>query len=324
MPCSARPWAMLMSSVFPLVPNHAVRCFWAACQLLLLCGNAAAVFLFMNWSNLANDVGMSGGDIAQTIFISLALLLATCDTLSCFGVVLKTGFSRQRFQPPEAEPLLHRNRQSWCEDMLYRYNDLLRLVVAELVVYLILVTALLNYCYREFEDPQAMIIYSSLPIFGICVYVVQFLLFLKFTWTLWRQLKPLPSTRRKVMWLLLCFFLHFVGYRILQTLSLVILVVVNNNLYFYNLNFNNDGYYLESWPVLTTAIFTYLTPIVGILTFLVLNHGWILGLCIVYCTEYLSYLNTIQSNPNTGLETKQSIRAALTKFELVQESQKYR
>ena len=52
-------------------------------------------------------------------------------------------------------------------------------------------------------------------------------------------------------------------------------------------------------------------------------------ICIVYCTDYLNYLNTIQStsNPNTGQETKQSIRAALTRFEfetLVQESQKYR
>jgi len=319
-------WAMLMSSVFPLVPNHAVRCFWAAIQLLFLCGNAAAVFVYMKMSTSFSNVGMSGGDIAQTIFISLALLLATCDTLSCFGVLLKTGFSQQRFQPPEAEPLLHRN-QSLCKDLLYRYNDLLRLVVAELVVYLILVTALLNYCYRSLlADPQAMI-YSSLPLFGICVYVVQFLLFLEFTWTLWRQLKPLPSTRRKAMWLLLCFFLNCVGYRILQTLSLVILVVVNNNFYSVNYYENNDWYYLVSWPVLTTAIFTYLTPIVGILTFPILNHGWILDLCIVYCTDYLSYLNTIQSNPNTGLETKQAIRAALTRFEfetLVQESQKYR
>jgi len=101
--------------------------------------------------------------------------------------------------------------------------------------------------------------------------------------------------------------------------------VVNNN--FYSVNFDENHDYLVSWPVLTTAIFTYLTPIVGILTFLIVKHGWIFDLCIVYCTDYLSYLNTIQSNPNTGQETKQSIRAALTRFEfetLVQESQKYR
>ena len=162
-------WAMLMSSVFPLVPNHAVRCFWAACQLLLLCGNAVAVFMFMYASSYFCCEGMSG-NIALTIFISLALLFAVCDTLSCFGVVLKTGFSQQHFQPPEAEPLLHRNQQSWCKDLLYRYNDLLRLVVAELVVYLILVTALLNYCYWPVAVPQAMI-YSSLP-YLVYVYIL--------------------------------------------------------------------------------------------------------------------------------------------------------
>ena len=74
-------------------------------------------------------------------------------------------------------------------------------------------------------------------------------------------------------------------------------------------------------------IFTYLTPVVGILTFLVLKHGWIYDLCIVYCTDYLSYLNTIQYNPNTGQETRQSIRAYLSKFEfevLMRESHKYK
>ena len=50
-------------------------------------------------------------------------------------------------------------------------------------------------------------------------------------------------------------------------------------------------------------------------------------MCVVYCTDYLSYLNTIQCNPNTGQETRQSIRADLSKFEfevLMHESHKYK
>jgi len=199
---------MLMSSVFPLAPNHSVRCFWALCQLILFCGNAVLSGLFMG--------------IALMIFTFLALLLAVCDTLSCFGVVLKTGFSQQHSRPPdhEAEPLLHRNRQTWscCKDMLYKYNDLLRLVVAELATYLILVTTLIY--------SNTILIYMSVSIFGVCVYVIQFLFFVKLAWTLWRQLKPLRTTRCKAMCLLLWFLLHFVGYRILQTLSLVNLALV--------------------------------------------------------------------------------------------------
>ena len=204
---------------------------------------------------------------------------------------------------------------------MYRYNDFLRLIVAEVIIYLTLVTALLDYCYEYPSSPPAAMIYASLSIFGIFVYVVQFLFLVELALTLWRQLKPLPTTRHKAMWLLFCFFLHFIGYRILQTLPLVILVSVNN------LNSDYSNSYSVSWPVLTTAIFTYLTPVVGILTFFILKHGWIQDLCIVYCTDYLSYLNTILRNPNSGQETKQSIRAALTKFEfetLMQESQKYR
>ena len=75
------------------------------------------------------------------------------------------------------------------------------------------------------------------------------------------------------------------------------------------------------------GIFTYLTPVVGILTFFILKHGWIYDLCIVYCTAYLSYLNTIQCNPNTAEETRQFIRADLSKFEfevLMHESHKYK
>jgi len=118
------------------------------------------------------------------------------------------------------------------------------------------------------------------------------------------------------MWLLFRFLLHFVSYRIFQTVLLVMFLPEYI-----------DTVCITNWVIWTTGILTYLTPIVGILTFLIVKHGWILDLCIVYCTDYLSYLNTIQSNPNTGQETKQSIRAALTKFEfetLMQESQEYR
>ena len=323
-------WAMLMSSVFPLAPNHAVRCFWALSQLILISSGTVVVFIYV-----FSPGYVPAGEIAYVVLMSLALLLAFCDTVSCFGVVLHTGFSQQRFQPPEAEPLLHRNQQTWsyCKDLLYRYNDFLRLIVAEVVIYITLVTALLNYCYENnFPIGPPAMIYASLSIFGMCVYVVQFLFLVKLTWTLWRQLKLLPTTRGKAIWLLLCFLLHLIGCRILQTLSLAIFVSVNNNLSNQYIPYNGTDFYEVScysvgWPVLTTAIFTFLTPVVSILTFFVLKHGWIQDLCIVYCTDYLSYLNTILHNPNTGQETKQSIRAALAKFEfetLMQESQKYR
>ena len=102
----------------------------------------------------------------------------------------------------------------------------------------------------------------------------------------------------------------FVGYRILQTLLLVMLLICYDN---YR-NQSDHDYPPNSYNLvyIYTILLAYLTPIVGILMFLIMKHGWILDLCIVYCTDYLSYLNTIQRNPDTGQETKQSIRAALS------------
>jgi len=195
------------------------------------------------------------------------------------------------------------------------------LVLTEIVAYLILVSTIIAYNGHSTEFLNILTLVCSAATFLILVYASQLVFFARFTVTLWKHLKPLSTTRQKAMWLLFRFLLHFVSYRIFQTVLLVML--------FMSVVSTKPDYTvpIPNWVIWATGILTYLTPIVGILTFLIVKHGWILDLCIVYCTDYLSYLNTIQSNPNTGQETKQTIRAALTKFEfetLVQESHEYR
>ena len=306
-------WAMLMSSVFPLAPNNTFHLFWALCQLLIffLFGLLSAVLTAYVFG------GLTAVNIAQLVLIAVAFLLACCDVV----VTMFLRFSRPRNQqPPEAESLLHHSQQtqSCFKDWLYRYNDLLRLTVTEIVTYLILVSTIV--CCSGSSQNTFVLVCSS-AIFLTLVYASQLVFFVRFTVALWKHLKPLPTTRHKAMWLLFRFLLHFVGYRILQTLFLVnLLIPVTDGMLY-------SGLIPVNCAILLVGILTYLTPIVGILTFLIMKHGWILDLCIVYCTDYLSYLNTIQRNPDTGQETKQSIRAALTKFEfetLMQESQKYR
>ena len=309
-------WAMLMSSVFPLAPNHKVRWIWALCQLAIF-----GVFLVLFILAYALG-GLTVVNITQVIFTALFFLLAGCDVF----VTLFLRFYKQRNQqPPEAESLLHPNQQtrSCFMDWLYRYTYLLKLVVTEIVTYLILLSTIVYSGHSTSTELLStfMLVWSAAT-FLILVYASQLVFFARFTVTLWKHLKPLPTTRQNAVWLLFRFLLHFVSYRIFQTVLLVMLcmsAVSTKPDYIYQLPIPN-------WAIWTTGILTYLTPIVGILTFLIVKHGWILDLCIVYCTDYLSYLNTIQSNPNTGQDTKQSIRAALTKFEfetLVQESQEY-
>ena len=317
-------WAMLMSSVFPLVPNHTLRCFWVLCQLmfaipliilssqqLMITGQESTLNCTVQFNVTISELYSAA--VVNTLLALPFLAWACCDILACFLIAVQKYFSQQQNQQPhEAEPLLHYNGRTSCmscyKNWLHKYSDVLRLVVIEIVMYLILVSPTITSSRTGSCSPW-MLGYSAAT-FLILVYVTQLLFFAKFTIHLWSQMKP--PTRNKAMWLLFRFFVHFVGYRICQTLLVVLLISIPHPL---------------SGAIGILVILTYLTPVVGILTFFALKHGWIYDLCIVYCTDYLSYLNTIQCNPNTGQETRRSIQTALTKFEfetLMTESHKYK
>ena len=82
-----------------------------------------------------------------------------------------------------------------------------------------------------------------------------------------------PPTRSKAMWLLFHFLVHFVGYRILQTLLLVSLAVQT-----YSISGSCTNLIYPRILIPLVGIFSYLTPVVGILTFFILKHGWIYDL----------------------------------------------
>jgi len=209
------------------------------------------------------------------------------------------------------------------KDWLYKYSDVLRLAVSEIVTYLILfsptiTSALTGSCPRLTNRVNAWMLACSAATFLILVYVTQLLFLVKFTIYLCKEMKP--PTRSKGMGLLFHLLAHFIVYRIIQNLLIVFLITET---YVYC---EVDSTTCQLVLLSVVSVLIYLTPVVGILTFLVLKHGRIYDLCVVYCTDYLSYLNTIQCNPNTAQETKQSIQTALTKFEfeiLMMESHQY-
>ena len=303
-------WAMLMSSVFPflLVPNHKVKGLWVLCQLVF------AILLF--GLSVAAQMQSQAALVALLVVTTMGLLLAIVDAVSCFATALIEYITQQQNeQLHEAEPLLHHNHnsRSSLKDKWFRYSDLMRLVVSEMIVWVLILVV----SWQPYTGPEVSIIcglmYSAVAVL-IIVYSTQLLFGLRFTVNLWRQLEQLPTTRYKATWLLFRFWLHFISYRVFEILYLVLLAL-------------DIDYVDPDWQFPTIGILTYVTPVVGILTFFILKHGWIHDLCITYCTDYLSYLNLVQCNPNTAQETKQSIQAALMKFEfqtLTQESHKYR
>jgi len=315
--------AMLMSSVFPVAPNHTLRCFWVLCQLMFSIPLVVLSSLQLTGQESisnCNGFNITISTATANVNFSFALLFlvwACCDILACFLIVFQKYLSQQQNQQPhETEPLLRYNWQTSCmscyKNWLYKYSDILRLVVTEIFTYFILVSPIITSSLTGFcpyLTVNVVMLGCSAATFIILVYITQLLFFVKFTIHLRSRMKP--RTQSKAMWLLLRFFVHFVGYRISQTLLVL-------QAYYYGFTIA----YISAVVVLT-----YLTPVVGILTFFILKHGWIYDLCVVYCTDYLSYLNTIQYNPNTGQETRQSIRTDLSKFEfevLMHESHKYK
>ena len=114
----------------------------------------------------------------------LVIVLACCDV---FVILFLRRYQQQKQQPPEAESLLHPNQQtrSRFKEWLYRYNHLLRLVVTEIVAYLIiLASTIAYYSGHSTKFLNILMLGCSAATFGILVYVSQLAFFARFTETL--------------------------------------------------------------------------------------------------------------------------------------------
>ena len=204
-----------MSSVFPLVPNHALRCFWVLCQLIL-----AFPLIFFSSQQLAGENNIAA--IVNFLFAFLLLVWACCDILLCFLIVFQKYFSQQ--QTTNHTRLNHcfttigklfvcQTIRTGCTN---NYSDVLRLVVTEIVTYLILVSATIDGPLTN----VAMLACSAIT-FVILVYFTQLLFFnVKLNFTHFK-----PTTQSKAYkCLLFCFHVHLVGYQILQTLLMLFLI----------------------------------------------------------------------------------------------------
>jgi len=172
-----------MSSVFPLTPHR----IWDYFQLAFFLS-----FGLISASLLAFSSCFKAINIALLVLI---IVLACCDV---FVTLFLRCYQQQNQQMPEAESLLHPNRQtrSCFKDWLYRYNNLLKLVVTEIVTYLIVLSTIV------YSGPELLSIFTlvwSAATFLILVYASQLVFFARFTVTLWKHLKPLPILQGKML-----------------------------------------------------------------------------------------------------------------------------
>jgi len=210
---------MLMSSVFPLTSHWISDCN----DFLLM-----AFFLFLG---LLSVLLLAFASCFTAINIALLVLVIVLACYDVFVILFLRRYQQRNQQPPEAESLLQPTRQtrSRFKDWLHRYNHLLRLIITEIVTYLILVSTIVYSGHStEFLNIFSLVC-SAATFFDTCN-ASQLVVFARLTVTLGKDLKLLFTTRQNAMWLLFHFLLHFVSYRIFQ----IVLLVMLYNIYTYH------------------------------------------------------------------------------------------
>ena len=326
-------WAMLSSFMFPLVSRHGLRCLWSCGQMVF-----AIVLVVLSFAVGAQYVDLQLNDNTEPIhalirnwFGILASILAVLDSVVCLAVLGKKLCGTQNLAQ-EQQPLLHNNNNnnrfvSFCKS----YNDVLRLVIAEIILYGILILSLPltfdelhgrpfhvnsseglgNQTVVKFVNTDklahlkfSMFILTAVT-FAIFVYLPQSLVLGKI-FLIRNQLRPKSPTRRIAGWWFVQLLLQFIGQRVVQIVMLTTFVTAQMNSH--KDEINPDLLYI--------IIIAYFAPVVGILTFLIVGYGWMEDLSILHCTDYLTKLDQIRSNAQTPQTTKQAIEEVLAHFEL--------
>ncbi len=313
-------WRMLVRVVFPLVPSHAFRCLWTLMQFVLFAiVLGVSIYIGHHDSHTSSSRG-------QLISASVAVCAAFIDLVASLCVYLRTRLSAPR--DPEAEPLLaglgpdhHRHGRffSWFS----KYSDLVRLVITELVAYVILIysfpsadflfgdfTFSENYCYpvgtSKLSTSGVSLLAVSTITFFVCVYLVQFMILLRLLIQVQRQQCPRSPTKRKAFLLFFQLLLFMIGQRIIQVTVL------------YTVYTASPSQFYGSTGIVTVfglAVTAYLLPVGSLLVFVACDYGWVEDLCTAYCGDYLGRLKHISSTPRASLAVKHEIEGILQYFE---------
>ena len=231
-------WAMLTTFAFPLIPSHALRCIWAVGQFVF------ALLSFILSCSIAKYNCDSVWSWAQFVITFSAFLLATLDMVSCLYVAFKQRHETEA-QEGERQPLI-RNEQiqsSRLKKWLWRYNDLLRLIINEVVGYGIVLTSLVSvdsefrwnyivsYCPNSTEknkhtNLRLILLTASLFGFGVFVYIVQYMVICRMLYIRW-WMRPKSSERCKGTYLIIMFLLFYTGHRITQSLGLATIGIIH-------------------------------------------------------------------------------------------------
>ena len=290
-------WAMLTVVAFPLVPQF-LRCLWVIGQLVIVVLNLVYTCVII----IESDRSKVWAQLAVT---ATAMSLALVDMLYvCCRTEPQEG-ERQPLIGNERNQRMHNRFAMW----LWKYNDLLRLIITEAMGYAIVVTTLKVHVDLkvEFECQNISgtfvyigLLYISSSGFIIFVYVVQFLVICRMLYICW-WMRRKSSTSCQGAFLIIMLLLLFIGERIIQGFGLYII----GNYY--------SIFYGPSYIILIVG--TCLLPVLSIVTYFIRSHGEIVDFCIVYCTSYLRELEQISERPGTSLDTKNSIQALLRRYE---------
>ncbi len=321
-------WTMLTSFVFPLVPSHGLRCIWVLAQLLFVIVIVSMSYT-VSFYQRHDSTGVHRPHLeARNVIGVLSGFAAVIDMVCCFVILVKRWLCDPNVNP-EAQPLIQRRHQNVGPSLWFsKYNDLFRLIVTEMILYAVLICSLPLTAQDLHEQPitghgnytpsddvvahpqhLAYVKFVTFIVmvigFVLFVYIFQLLLLARM-YRIKTQLTPRSPARRKAFFLFVHLIVHYIGQRAIQVVMLVTFVYVQIN------SHTDDRIHQGRLDIIFLA---YLTPVITLLTSLVLYYGWIEDVCTTQCIDYLQKLDKLGSTPQTSQAVKDEIERVLTFYD---------
>ena len=305
-------WVLLKDSIFPLVGNKLAVLFWSLGHFLSALAILLSVLIldFVAWFNT----------LALVLSI-IALVLASADLLC----VLLCHTVRCKCTRTENIPLISDNRPSvWSSCCLWsnRYSGLSRLVISELLLFLLCMDSNSFYYMRGYFDSLSSVhfngtvyFYTTSISFLMFVVVAQLVLTVKVCIAITRELTR--SKRSQAMKYAVKAFGWFLCQLLFMKCVQVISIVLTPSFFVYY------SHHYPSPPVLhydelslyAFGTVMYLASVLGVLGYLLVLHESLEYLGISRLVDFLITLSRIQAMPGLAKRRKEKIQHVMECFD---------
>ena len=312
-------WVLLKDSIFPLVGNKLAVLLWTVGHFV-----CASSILFS--ASIEEVAAASWFYTVSVVFASIAFLLASADLLcTAVGIIFKCDISEgtQRNDSVQNIPLIRDNRpvQSGCWLCFNRYSGLLRLVTAELLLFLLCIKIVYwnedypPHCFHLPHLNSTVFSYTTPISFLLFVVVAQLVLTVKVCLAITRELTR--SKRSEAVKYTMKAFGWFLCQLLFMKCVQIISIFVTPS--FFKTITNewdpNTIIHYHTSSVYAFGTVMYLSSVLGVLGYLLVLHESLEYLGISRLVDFLITLSRLQAMPGLAKRRKEKIQHVMECFD---------